>query len=56
MEAAIREQLGLETQLIKGSNGIFDVVADQRRIFSKHESGRFPENDEILTSLRGLGA
>ena len=56
MEAAIREEFGLSSRLIKGSNGIFDVVADGRRIFSKHESGRFPENEEILKSLRELGS
>jgi len=29
------------------------VVVDGRRIFSKHEVGRFPELLEILEKLRG---
>ena len=31
---------------------MFDVVADGERVFSKHEAGRFPENDEIVSALR----
>ena len=40
-------------ELIKGRGGVFDVVVDGRRIFSKHEVGRFPEEQEILALLRG---
>jgi selenoprotein W-related protein len=38
--------------LVKGSGGIFDVVADGKKVFSKHETGRFPEPDEIVAMLR----
>jgi len=34
-------------ELIGGSGGIFDVRVDGRLIFSKKETGRFPENGEI---------
>jgi selenoprotein W-related protein len=40
-------------QLVKGSGGIFDVERDGARIFSKHETGRFPEPGEIAGLLRG---
>jgi hypothetical protein len=30
---------------------VFDVVVDGRKIFSKHEAGRFPEEAEILAML-----
>ena len=40
-------------ELIQGRGGVFDVVVDGRRIFSKHEAGRFPEEPEILALLRG---
>ena len=36
-----------------GGNGQFDVVADGELVFSKHESGRFPEEGEILRLLEG---
>jgi selT/selW/selH-like putative selenoprotein len=38
-------------QLIEGGGGIFDVVVDGQKIYSKHETGRFPEHDEILSQL-----
>jgi selT/selW/selH-like putative selenoprotein len=34
-----------------GEKGQFDVVLDGRTIFSKYETGRFPEEDEILGLL-----
>ncbi len=42
----------MEPRLIKGDNGIFDVKLDGNMIFSKHETGRFPESEEVLTKLR----
>jgi len=36
---------------VRGANGVFDVWIDGRRIFSKDEAGRFPEDDEILRLL-----
>ena len=40
----------------KGSatNGIFDVVANGKLIFSKDEEQRFPEHEEIISALRAL--
>lgn len=38
--------------MIKGAGGIFDVVADDKMVFSKHEAGRFPEPDEIISRLK----
>jgi selenoprotein W-related protein len=37
--------------LIAGRGGIFDVEVDGEMIFSKHEQGRFPEDNEILEKL-----
>ncbi len=39
---------------MRGDNGIFDVVADGRMVFSKDAEGRFPEDGEVLESLRQL--
>ena len=52
MAARIRETVGCDPQLIAGDNGIFDVEVDGKRIFSKDEMGRFPEDEEILAKLR----
>ena len=45
----------MESELVRGTDGVFDVDADGDRIFSKHEVGRFPTDDEILASLRARG-
>jgi selT/selW/selH-like putative selenoprotein len=39
---------------MKASIGTFDVVADGALIFSKHRTGRFPENAEVLQALRAV--
>jgi selenoprotein W-related protein len=48
----VRRETDVEPTLIEGSNGVFDVVVDGQRVFSKHESGRFPDTEEILARLR----
>jgi hypothetical protein len=40
---------------VRGDNGIFDVVVDGARIFSKDEQDRFPTEREILSALSQRG-
>jgi len=54
LEARLSRELGLDAQLIMGDNGVFDVVADGKLVFSKHATGRFPEEREIVEALRSL--
>jgi selT/selW/selH-like putative selenoprotein len=49
--AELKSSLGVDAKLVKGSGGIFDVVVDGKRIFSKHETGRFPAPGEIVSTL-----
>jgi len=37
---------------VRGTDGVFDVVADGALVFSKHETGRFPSHAEIIAALR----
>ena len=46
-----KHRAAVETQLIKGSGGQFDVVLDGALIFSKKQAGRFPEPQEILERI-----
>jgi selT/selW/selH-like putative selenoprotein len=39
---------------VRGSGGIFVVTADNKRIFSKHDEGRFPTETEIIEKLRAI--
>ena len=43
----IQQKFQLPTRLIKGSGGTFDVCLDGELLFSKHETGRFPDPDEV---------
>ena len=52
MAAAIQDELGVTAGLIKGKGGVFDVVVDGRLIYSKDETGRFPDDEEVLSVLR----
>lgn len=51
MAAAIQDAYDIDPELIPGGGGIFDVKADGKMVFSKHEIGRFPEHNEVLKSL-----
>jgi selT/selW/selH-like putative selenoprotein len=44
---------GIPAQDIPGAKGQFDVVRNGDVVFSKQETGRFPEHDEILSALQG---
>jgi selT/selW/selH-like putative selenoprotein len=46
------ETNGISAQDIPGGKGQFDVVRDGELVFSKQETGRFPEHDEILAALQ----
>ena len=56
MAAEIKRQLGVDSKVVRGSGGIFDVSVDDKRIFSKHDEGRFPTEKEIIDKLRGMRA
>ena len=54
--AAIQDEFDTPATLIPGGGGIFDVEVDGRLVFSKHEQGRFPENQEVLDLIAPLVA
>jgi predicted Rdx family selenoprotein len=37
--------------LTKGVGGVFDIVVDGRKAFSKSATGRFPTDAEVLACL-----
>ena len=56
LAAAIRERFSIDATLVRGHSGVFDVSVDGKRIFSKNETGRFPEEDEILLLIAKLAS
>ena len=55
MAVALKKKYGAETELVKGSKGIFDVTLGSKLLFSKHEVGRFPEHSEIFDQVEAKG-
>jgi selT/selW/selH-like putative selenoprotein len=54
LAAEIKKELGVDSQLVRGGGGIFDVTVDNKRIFSKKDEGRFPTEKEIVDQLRAM--
>ncbi|HEY4637277.1 MAG TPA: Rdx family protein [Burkholderiales bacterium] len=52
LAARIKQALGIEAELAKGANGIFDVACDGKLVFSKHRDQRYPEPEEIIRALK----
>ena len=52
MADELRQALGVDANLIPGSNGVFDVIVDEKPVFSKSETGRFPDPGEIVVKLK----
>jgi len=43
----------VNAELVQGRGGVFEVTVDGVKVFSKKELGRFPEDGEVLASIRG---
>lgn len=52
MAARIKAEFGVDSELVKGAAGVFDVEVDGDLLFSKHEMGRYPEDDEVVAELK----
>jgi Rdx family protein len=53
---SLRAQFGdaVSAQLVAGGRGVFDVEAGGRRIFSKHQVHRFPDDGEVEARVAEL--
>jgi selenoprotein W-related protein len=47
VSAEIKEVTDIESSLVGGSGGVFDVRCDGKLIFSKSSTGRFPAVGEL---------
>jgi predicted Rdx family selenoprotein len=50
----LESRFGEKVQILEGSRGQFDVLADDQLLFSKHEIGRFPNQNEVEDRLSML--
>jgi selenoprotein W-related protein len=42
--------------LIPSRGGVFEVVVDGDLVYSKNQTGRHAEHEEILKEIRGIGS
>ena len=51
LAAKIEKQFPAKVELIPSSGGVFEVVVDDKLIYSKRETGEFPSERVILEKL-----
>ncbi|MBL1219150.1 MAG: hypothetical protein D8M59_16860 [Planctomycetes bacterium] len=55
MAADLKKAFDIDATLTAGSNGIFDVIVDgSSKIYSKYDTGRFPESGEVEQLISAL--
>ena len=52
MAARLKQAFEVEAKLIKGGGGIFDVVVDGQLMYSKHQTGQFPDEAALVRRIR----
>ena len=52
LAAELKKDYGLESELISGERGDFEVTVDGTKIFSKQKMLRFPESGEISKIIK----
>ena len=49
--AKLKAQFSVEPTLIAAGGGIFDVKVDDQLVYSKHQTGQFPDEDALVADL-----
>ena len=44
---------GVSVETVEGSGGVFEVSVDGSLVYSKKETGRFPDKGEVVSSMKG---
>jgi len=53
---ALKQAFQVESELIEGAGGVFDVHVDGTQVWCKQDVGRFPEDEEILDLVKPLAS
>jgi selenoprotein W-related protein len=48
----LKQALSVESELIAGGGGVFEITVDGKNVFSKKALGRFPGDGEVLGLIR----
>jgi len=54
LAASLKQRFGVDVELIRGKDGVFDVGVDGTLVFSKHAVHRFPEPGEVERAIEQL--
>ena len=54
LAAELKEKYGVEAILVSSDGGVFEVKVDENLVFSKKQSGRFPEDHEVPDKINAL--
>jgi selenoprotein W-related protein len=49
----LKKVLHVDSELIAGSGGVFEITVDGNKLFSKKALGRFPQDGEIVGLIGG---
>ena len=52
LAAELNDDLAIDVELVAGDKGIFDVMVDGQMVFSKYDTGRFPEPGEVTKLIK----
>ena len=52
MAEELKKEFSVESKLIEGSGGIFDVVVDGTKVYAKSETGRHPNPGEVPALIK----
>jgi len=50
----LKKELNADVELVAGSGGVFDIRVNNRQIFSKGQSRRFPEPGEVISLIKAM--
>jgi len=56
LAALIAERTGVEASLVAAGRGIFDVVVNGTLMFSKHQTGHFPDHETLVADILALAS
>jgi selT/selW/selH-like putative selenoprotein len=55
LAARIKAALGVDSQLVRSSGGVFEVTVDGATVHSKKATGQFPAEDAVVRDIAKMG-
>ena len=49
----LKEAFAADVELVASGGGVFDIVVDDKTVFSKKAEKRFPNDGEVISLIKG---